>query len=178
MLVDCVNSPVCYVRNIFSFTITALIVSQSTTDMIANIAKKFRSSNTQADIIVQLSSYHKVHCQLSRVQTQDTWMHPCAWSPVHTKLIVISLSVYIMISQVLVCLLCSVHSFVCVWHEHCLQCHVFCIMFTVLSAYRSLYRWHCMKKRQLSLNRRRLQQHAVAAQMLQAQTIPGELHDH
>ena len=39
------------------------------TDMIANVPKKFRSSDTQAAVIVKLPSYHEVRCQLSRHRT-------------------------------------------------------------------------------------------------------------
>jgi len=38
-------------------------------DMLANVPNKFRSSDTQADVIVQLPSYHEVRCQLSRHRT-------------------------------------------------------------------------------------------------------------
>jgi len=36
------------------------------TDMMSSVPKKFKSSETQSDIIVQLPSYHEVRCQLSR----------------------------------------------------------------------------------------------------------------
>ena len=36
------------------------------TYMMSSVPKKFKSSETQSDIIVQLPSYHEVRCQLSR----------------------------------------------------------------------------------------------------------------
>jgi len=41
------------------------------TDMMASVPKKFKSSDTQSEIIVQLPSYHEVRCQLSRHRTHS-----------------------------------------------------------------------------------------------------------
>jgi len=41
------------------------------TDMMSSIPKRFKSSDAQSDIIVQLPSYHEVRCQLSRHRTHS-----------------------------------------------------------------------------------------------------------
>jgi len=41
------------------------------TDMIASVPKKFKATETQTNIIVQLPSYHEVRCQLTRHRTHS-----------------------------------------------------------------------------------------------------------
>jgi len=41
------------------------------TDMIASVPKKFKTSDTQESVIVQLPAYHEVRCQLSRHRTHS-----------------------------------------------------------------------------------------------------------